>query len=87
VSDPRRCGIPAKTLPPCDLEWGHDGDMHANAGDGFYARDYEELHQERRVQRRHRLGLCVDCGKPILGSYSITIFGRVHGAVVRECET
>jgi hypothetical protein len=44
----RRCGIPARTLPPCDLEWGHDGDMHCNGGDGFYARDYEVEHHARQ---------------------------------------
>lgn len=46
-----RCGIPANTLPPCDLEWGHEGNMHANGGDGFYARDYEKEHACRRGHR------------------------------------
>ena len=44
----KRCNIPARTLPACDLEWGHEGDMHANAGDGFYAREYDEVHRSRR---------------------------------------
>lgn len=51
-----RCGIPARTLPPCDLEWGHDGDMHANAGDGFYARDFDEEHARRQHERRETRG-------------------------------
>ena len=46
-----RCDIPARTLPPCDLEWGHAGDMHANAGDGFYAREHEEEHRRRQQAR------------------------------------
>lgn len=45
---PPRCGIPAGTLPPCDLEWGHEGDRHSHAGDGFYARDYDYKHHERQ---------------------------------------
>lgn len=45
------CGIPAMSLPPCDLEWGHEGDMHANAGDGFFARDYIEEHHARQRDR------------------------------------
>lgn len=48
------CGIPAQTLPPCDLPWGHDGDRHANAGDGFYAPDHEEEHHRRQAERRSR---------------------------------
>jgi len=48
----KRCGIPARTLPPCDLEWGHDGDLHANAGDGFYAREYASKHRARQEARR-----------------------------------
>jgi hypothetical protein len=42
------------TLGPCDTEWGHDGDMHASRGDGFYARDYEEEHRKRQAQRRNK---------------------------------
>lgn len=49
-----RCGIPAGTLPPCDLEWGHDGAMHANAGDGFYARTFENEHRRRQAVRAGR---------------------------------
>ena len=48
ASDARRCGVPARSLPPCDLEWGHDGDLHGSAGDGFYARDYDEEHHWRQ---------------------------------------
>jgi hypothetical protein len=47
----KQCGIPAMTLPPCDLEWGHDGDMHANGGDGFYARDHLVEHHRRQRER------------------------------------
>lgn len=47
----RNCGIPAKTLPPCDLEWGHAGDQHANSSDGFYARDYDAEHRARQQLR------------------------------------
>jgi hypothetical protein len=50
----KKCGIPAKTLPPCDLEWGHDGDVHFNAGDGFYAREHLEEHRRRRHERREQ---------------------------------
>jgi predicted RNase H-like HicB family nuclease len=42
------CGIPARSLPPCDMEWGHDGDLHGSAGDGFYARDYDDEHHRRQ---------------------------------------
>jgi len=53
MSEPHRvCGIPACTLPPCDDEWGHDGDLHSNAGDGFYARDYDEEHHRRQAERQ-----------------------------------
>ena len=44
----KRCQIPAKTLPPCDLEWGHDGDMHSNGGDGFYASQHLAEHRRRQ---------------------------------------
>ncbi len=47
----RNCGIPAKTLPPCDLEWGHAGDQHANGSDGFYARDHDTEHHARQILR------------------------------------
>jgi len=47
-----KCGIPAMTLPPCDLPWGHDGDMHANGGDCFYARDHDEEHHRRQNRLR-----------------------------------
>lgn len=54
ASEPRRgaCGIPARTLPPCDLEWGHDGDMHGNGGDGFYASQHLEEHRRRQAARK-----------------------------------
>ena len=47
----KRCDIPARTLPPCDLPWGHDGDMHANGGDGFYAVEYDDEHRRRQRSR------------------------------------
>jgi hypothetical protein len=51
----KKCGIPARRLPPCDLEWGHDGDMHVNEGDGFYAREYlGEHHRRQSVVRKRR---------------------------------
>jgi 8-oxo-dGTP pyrophosphatase MutT (NUDIX family) len=40
------------TLPPCDLEWGHDGDMHGNGGDGFYAEQHLEEHHRRQAERK-----------------------------------
>jgi hypothetical protein len=46
------CRIPARTLPPCDLDWGHEGDLHSNAGDGFYAREYDREHHQRQHTRR-----------------------------------
>jgi len=49
-----RCNIPAKTLPPCDLEWGHGGDMHASAGDGFYARDHLDEHHRRQAAKERK---------------------------------
>lgn len=47
---PEKCGIPAKTLPPCDLEWGHAGEAHENCGDGFYAREHVEEHTRRQKE-------------------------------------
>lgn len=32
------CGVPSLTLGPCDLPRGHEGEQHASADDGFYAR-------------------------------------------------
>ncbi len=50
------CGIPANGgmigYAECDHEWGHDGDMHANAGDGFYSRHTEAEHHRRQKERR-----------------------------------
>lgn len=47
-----RCEIPARTLPPCDLPWGHDGCRHSNGGDGFYAEEYNAGHEARQHVRR-----------------------------------
>lgn len=49
--DERKCDIPARTLPPCDLEYGHEGERHANGGDGFHAQEYEEEHRRRQRVR------------------------------------
>ena len=49
------CGIPANGgsigYAGCDLPWGHEGDMHANRGDGYYNRSYEEEHKNRQTIR------------------------------------
>ena len=50
-----RCEIPARTLPPCDLPWGHEGRMHNNDGDDFYAEEYAAEHAERQHVRRDAL--------------------------------
>ncbi len=42
------CGIPSKTLGLCDLEYGHDGDLHESEGDGFYSRQFDKLHRDRQ---------------------------------------
>lgn len=47
----KKCGIPSYNVGVCDLEWGHEGRMHSNAGDGFYARDYDEEHQRRQTEK------------------------------------
>ncbi len=50
TGDPSKlCGIPAETLPPCDLAWGHGGTMHSNAGDGFFAQRHEKEHRRRQA--------------------------------------
>jgi hypothetical protein len=65
-----RCGIPALTLPPCDLEWGHGGDQHANAGDGFFARDHDREHHARQNMRRAALTDCDWCNGDGVRNYS-----------------
>ena len=47
-----KCGIPSMTLGPCDLEWGHDGDMHSSKCDGFYASQYLDEHSARQKARK-----------------------------------
>ena len=49
-----KCNIPSNLVGACDLEWGHDGAMHSNAGDGFYAKDYAGEHLERQMIRSSR---------------------------------
>jgi hypothetical protein len=34
----KKCGVPSLSLGPCDLPYGHEGDMHVSAGDGFHAK-------------------------------------------------
>lgn len=52
---PKLCGIPANGgmigYAGCDDEWGHDGDLHSNAGDGFYSRTHDEEHHRRQRER------------------------------------
>lgn len=65
-----RCNIPALTLPPCDMEWGHGGDQHANAGDGFFARDHDREHHARQNMRRAALPDCDWCNGDGVRNYS-----------------
>ena len=44
----RKCRIPSMTLGSCDLPWGHDGEMHASHGDGFYSRESLDAHRTRQ---------------------------------------
>ncbi len=53
-TDKKPCGIPAKTLPPCDLEWGHEGQTHSNGGDEFSAPQYQTTHRVRQIQRKSK---------------------------------
>lgn len=50
------CGIRAAGgmigYAACDLNWGHDGMIHYNGGDGFYSRQTEEEHRRRQHERR-----------------------------------
>jgi hypothetical protein len=36
----------------CDLRWGHRGDIHSNAGDGFYAPEHLAEHRKRQKARK-----------------------------------
>lgn len=60
----KRCGVPSCTLGPCDLPRGHQG-IHANAGDGFYARCKickKELLPDKWKERDGMVGfLCENC--------------------------
>lgn len=44
-----KCKIPSNRVGACDQPWGHEGDMHQNAGDGFYAPDYADEHRRRQA--------------------------------------
>lgn len=46
----QRCNIPAQTLPPCDLDWGHSGDMHKSGGNSFFAIKYNKEHHRRQQE-------------------------------------
>jgi hypothetical protein len=49
---PELCGIPANGgmlgFAPCDLPWGHPGDLHGNGGDGFYSPRTDDEHHKRQ---------------------------------------
>lgn len=49
------CAIPANGgmigYAPCDQEWGHDGDLHSNEGDGYYSRHTDDEHHQRQKER------------------------------------
>lgn len=53
--EPKVCGIPAAGgmigYAECEMEWGHEGDMHANGGDGYYSRTYEVEHRRRQKEK------------------------------------
>ena len=46
-----KCRIPARTLPPCDLPWGHANRRHANGGNSFFAAEFDEEHEVRQELR------------------------------------
>ncbi|MBA2720767.1 MAG: hypothetical protein H0U52_16230 [Chloroflexi bacterium] len=46
---PYLCGVPSVTLGPCDLDWGHAGDMHSSACDGFFAWQHVAEHRRRQA--------------------------------------
>ncbi len=52
----KKCGIRAAGgmigHAACDLEWGHDGMVHYNGGDGFHSRQNEEKHRQRQEHRK-----------------------------------
>lgn len=54
--DMKKCGIEAAGgmigYAACEDEWGHDGDIHSNAGDGFYARQHDEEHHRRQKEKK-----------------------------------
>jgi hypothetical protein len=51
---PTKCNIPSLSLPPCEREWGHESDMHRNAGDYFYALAYDKEHHRRQRARKKK---------------------------------
>ena len=90
MSEPFKvCGIPGMVLPPCDLEWGHDGDIHSNAGDGFYGRAYLDEHRRRQAERRERMfpsEKCEFCGSKDTFRLDGNFLSRYSEALVcRSC--
>ena len=53
MSERTVCGIPSYNIGTCEEPWGHEGRMHSNGGDGFYARDYDEEHERRQQCLKH----------------------------------
>lgn len=47
---PPLCGIPSRTIGSCDYLSGHAGDLHSNAGDGFYVSDSALVARHRLAQ-------------------------------------
>lgn len=47
----RLCKIPSACGWQCDMPYGHDGDMHGNAGDGFYSRQHLGEHRRQQAER------------------------------------
>ena len=70
MSVAKLCGVPSLTLGPCDLLRGHEGEVHASADDGFYARCgicRKPLRSGRWSVPRDPMVLgyvCKGCGKP-----------------------
>lgn len=46
----RMCLIPSGCVGACELERGHEGDMHSNGGDGFYSREWDDEHKYRQSE-------------------------------------
>lgn len=57
---PKLCGIQAAGgmigRAACDMPWGHEGEVHFNGGDGFYARQHDKEHRRRQRLANPRNG-------------------------------